>query len=346
MKAAIFKNVENIQVEEIPKPACDADGILVNVKACGLCGGDIRNYYNGLKGGVTDQIMGHEIAGVVEKAGPEVTRFKVGDTVAIAPDVSCGHCFYCRRGLVNLCVDHRMLGTHWPGGFAQYVHLPKVVLEYGMVHHMPEGMPFEDATLAEPASSVLASQQNANIGLGDTVLIIGDGPIGCLHTEVARSRGVSRVIMAGLTRLEIAKNFEPDYLIDAGSQDTVKEVLKITDGLGADVAIIANPVVQTQEQGVEAVRKRGKIILFGGVPKSQPMTTLNSNVIHYNELSVIGAFSYPAYINEMAVRVIHEGKITASKYISRVVSLEDMVEKGIKAAQAGEALKVVVNPWL
>lgn len=346
MKAAVFKDIENIQVEEVPRPACDADGIVVNVKACGLCGGDIRNYHNGLKGGVTDQIMGHEIAGVVEEAGPDVTRFKVGDRVAIAPDVSCGHCFYCRRGLVNLCVDHKMLGTHWPGGFAQFVHLPKVVLEHGMVHHMPEGLSFKHAALAEPASSVLASQQNAGVGLNDTVLIIGDGPIGCLHIEVARSRGASKVIMAGLTRLDIAKTFDPDYLIDAGSQDTVQEVLNITNGLGADVAIMANPVVNTQEQGVESVRKRGKVILFGGVPKSQPMATLNSNLIHYNELVVMGAFSYPAYINEMALHVIHSGKITADKYITKVVSLENMVSEGIKAAEAGEALKVVVDPWM
>jgi L-iditol 2-dehydrogenase len=239
-----------------------------------------------------------------------------------------------------------MLGTHWPGGFAQFIHLPQVVLEHGMVHHIPDGLEFEAATLAEPASSVLASQHNAGIGLGDTVLIIGDGPIGCLHIEVARARGASKIIMAGLTRLHLVPRFEPDHLIDAGSQDTIAEVLKITNGLGADAAIIANPVAKTQEQGVEAVRKRGTVILFGGVPKSNPMTTLNSNLIHYNELRVLGAFSYPAYINEMALHVIHAGQINAQKYISKVVSLERMVEDGIKAAEAGEALKVVVNPWL
>ena len=346
MKAAIFKDVENIQIEEIPEPGCDADGIIVNVKACGLCGGDIRNYYNGLKGGVTDQVMGHEIAGVVEEAGPEAAGFKVGDKVAIAPDVSCGHCYYCRRGLVNLCLDHKMLGTHWPGGFAQYVHLPKVVLEHGMVHHMPEGLSFEAATLAEPASSVLASQKNADIGLGDTVLIIGDGPIGCMHVEIARANGAAKVILAGKKRLHIVSAFEPDALIDSTTQDLVSEVLKLTNSIGVDVAICANARTSSQEPAVESVRKRGKVILFGGVPKTAPMTSLNSNLIHYNEIMVMGAFSYPAYINEMALHVIHEGKLTADKYITKVIALEDMVEKGIKSARAGEALKVVINPWL
>ena len=129
------------------------------------------------------------------------------------------------------------------------------------------------------------------------------------------------------------------------SQDTVEEVLTITDGLGADVAIIANPVTKTQEQGIEAVRKRGKVILFGGVPKTNPMTMLNSNLIHYNELTVMGAFSYPAYINEMALRVIRDGKISAKKYINKVVSLGNIVA-GIRTAETGGALKVLINPWL
>jgi L-iditol 2-dehydrogenase len=346
LKAAIFRDIEHIQVQEIENPKCDPDGTIVNVKACGLCGGDIRNYHVGLKGGVKNQIMGHEIAGIVAEVGPAMTRFKVGDHVAIAPDVSCGHCFYCQRGLVNLCVNHRMIGTHWPGGFAQFIHLPKDVLDHGMVHRMPDGLTFAEATLAEPASSVIAAQINANVGLGDTVLIIGDGPIGCFHIEVARARGASKVIMVGLTRLHIVTAFEPDYLINSATQDPVAEVLKITDGLGADVAIIANPVAKTQEQGVEAVRKRGKVVLFGGVPKTNPMTTLNSNIIHYNELTVLGAFSYPAYINEMALRVIRDGYITASKYITKIVALEHLVDEGIKAAEAGEALKVVIDPWL
>ena len=345
MKAAVFEGIETIRVRELPDPVCDPDGIVVRVEACGLCGSDIRNYHSGLRAGVKPQVMGHEIAGTVEQVGGLVTRFEPGDRVAVAPDVSCGVCYYCRRGLVNLCVDHRMIGTHWPGGFAHYIHLPAVILEHGMVHPMPEGLSFEHAALSEPASSVLAAQDNAGIGLGDTVLVIGDGPIGCMHVEVARARGASKVILAGLTRLAIAARFEPDHLIDAGSQDTVQEVLEVTGGLGADVAIIANPVARTQEQGVEAVRKRGRVVLFGGLPKSDPMTTLNSNLIHYNEISVVGAFSYPATMHETALRVIRDGRITAERYISRIVGLDGIAD-GIRGAEAGRDLKAVVNPWL
>jgi len=345
MRAAVFEGIENIQVREVPKPGCDPDGVLVKVEACGLCGSDIRNYHAGLRHGVKSQIMGHEIAGVVEEAGPEVTRFQAGDRVAVAPDVSCGVCTYCKRGWVNLCVDHRMVGTHWPGGFAQYVHLPRVVLERGMVHAMPESLSFDHAALSEPASSVLASQENAGVGLGDTVLVIGDGPVGCMHLQVARARGASTVIMVGLTRLAIVPVFEPDRLIDAASRDPVQEVLAITGGIGADAAIIANPVARTQEQGVESVRKRGRVVLFGGVPKTDPMTSLNSNLIHYNELCVVGAFSYPAIMHEKALRIIDRGAITAERYITARVGLDGIVE-AIGAAERGEELKVVVKPWL
>lgn len=344
MKAAVFEGIENMVVREVENPRCDSDGILVTVKACGICGSDIRNYHSGLKGNVERQIIGHEIGAVVEDVGKDVRRFAVGDHVAVAPDVSCGTCYYCRQGWVNLCVNHRMVGTHWPGGFAQYLHLPEVVLTHGMVHHMPQGMSFVDATLSEPASSVLASQERAGVGDGSTVLIIGDGPIGCLHVEVARARGASKVIVAGLTRLHLVPAFEPDVTIDAGSEDTVARTLEATAGGGVDVTICANPVAATQEQAVEAVRKRGTVVLFGGVPKTNPMTTLNSNLIHYNEITVTGAFSYPAEKHREALQLLNEGKITASRYVGKEVGLDGIVA-GIKAAESGEALKVVVKPW-
>jgi len=345
MKAAVFEGIETIRVREVPDPVCDPDGVVVKVRACGLCGSDIRNFHVGLRGGIARQIMGHEFAGTVEQAGARVTRLRIGERIAASPDVSCGECWYCRRGLVNLCLSHRMVGTHWPGAFAQYVHLPGVVLEHGILHRMPEGLSFEAASLSEPASSVLAAQANAGIGLGDTVLVIGDGPVGCLHVEVARARGASRIILAGLSRLGLASRFNPDHLIDAGNTDVVQEVRRITGGLGADVAIVATPVASTQAQGVEAVRKRGRVILFGGLPAANPMTTLNGNLIHYNELSIVGAFSYPAVMHEAALRVIAEGKIDAGKLISQVVPLEGIVE-AIRRAEEGKELKVVVDPWL
>ena len=152
MKAAVFEDIEKIVVRETPDPVCDSDSIVVRVEACGLCGSDIRNFHAGLRSGAKGQIMGHELSGSVSQVGAAVSRFAVGEAVAIAPDVSCGACYYCRRGLVNLCVNHRMIGTHWPGGFAQFIHLPAEVLAHGMVHRMPVGLSWEQGALAEPAS--------------------------------------------------------------------------------------------------------------------------------------------------------------------------------------------------
>lgn len=319
--------------------------MLVRVETCCICGGDIRNFHTGLRYGVEQQVMGHEISGVVEEVGKNVTRFKPGDRVAIAPDVSCGECYYCKRGLVNLCMNHRMLGTNWPGGFAQYIHLPAEVLSHGFVEHIPDSLDFDEAAMAEPASSVIACQENNNVSLGDTVVVIGDGPIGCLHLEVARARGASRTIMVGLNRLDMAAQFNPDYIINSATQDPVEEVRKITGGLGADIAICAAPVTSIQEQAVEMVRKRGRVVLFGGVSKNNPMTTLNSNLIHYNEITVVGSFSYPATGLAKAIDLIAAGKISAKKYVTKRVKLEEIPE-GMAWAQEGKALRVAVKPWL
>lgn len=345
MKAAVFEGIEKINVRELPIPQCEDGGMLVRVETCCICGGDMRNFHTGLRYGVQQQVMGHEIAGVVEEVGKNVTRFKVGDRVAIAPDVSCGECYYCKRGLVNLCMDHKMLGTNWPGGFAQYIYLPPVVLSRGFVEHIPDNLSFDEAAIAEPASSVIACQERNDVSLGDTVVIIGDGPIGCLHIEVARARGASRIIMVGLSRLDSVPQFNPDYIINSATQNPVEEVKKITKGLGADIVICAAPVTAIQEQAVEMVRKRGKVIFFGGVNKNNPMTTLNSNLIHYNEITVTGAFSYPATGLQKAVQLIAEGKISAKKYVTRFVKLNEIPE-GIALAEQGKALRVAVKPWL
>lgn len=344
MKAAVFEGPEQLKVKEVQLSPCGPDDIIIKVHACGICGGDIRNFYSGLRHGIKSQVMGHEFTGTVSEVGDNVERFAVGDLVAAAPDVSCGECYYCKRGWVNLCENHKMLGTHWPGGFAEYVHIPGFVLNRGFIHPVPEGVSLDDACLSEPASSVIASMENAHVGLGDTVLIIGDGPIGCLFIEVARANGASKIIMSGrMRRREQVEKFKPDLLIDAAKEDVAARVREFTGGLGADVAVCANPVVETQEQAVQAVRKRGRVILFGGVPKNAPMTSLNSNTIHYNEIEVVGAFSYEVRHHLAALSAIRTGALTPSYYFTKTVSLDQVVE-GFTSAKTGKDLKILVKP--
>lgn len=346
MKAAVFKDIENIVLEEMPIPECPEGGMLIKVYACGICGGDVRNYHNGLKGGVTNQIMGHEIAGQVIEVSDTVTHFKVGDRVALAPDISCGNCWYCKHGLVNLCVAHKMLGTHYPGGYAQYLALPPEVMQHGFVEPIPEGMSYDHAAFAETASAVIACQKYNNISLGDTVVIIGDGPVGCLHIEVARARGAKKIILIGMDKLDLAAQFKPDLLLsNKNPEDVIAKVLEATDGIGADFVISAVPSVRPQQQALEMVRKRGRVIIYGGTPKTAETTTLNSNLIHYNEITITGAFSYPAVGLADALSAIHTNKINADMYLNAKVSLEDVV-KGMDMVAKGEALKVLIDPWM
>ena len=347
MKAAVFKDVERIDIEVMPIPSCPPDGILIRICACGICGSDVRNYHNGLKGGIQNQIMGHEIAGEIVEAGEKAILFRPGERVALAPDVSCGHCWYCKRGLVNLCEHHKMLGTHYPGGYAQYIALPGEVLQRGFVERIPQNMSYEHAAFAETCSAVLACQERNQVSMGETVVIIGDGPVGCLHCEVARSRGASRIIMVGRDKLEMAAAFGPDFLLDGARpvKELVHEVRACTDGIGADIVICAVPTAAVQQEALEMVRKRGRIVIYGGVSKTGEMSSLNSNLIHYGEITVTGAFSYPATGLADALSALADGHIHAEKYITARVPLDDVV-KGMEMISRGKALKVMIDPWL
>lgn len=345
MKAAVYVKPLHIEIREVPLKACGPGDIIVKIHACGICGSDVRNYKNGLRADVGEQIMGHEFTGTVTETGSKVKGYAEGDRIAAAPDVSCGECYYCKQGLVNLCDNHRMLGTHWPGGFAEFIHIPEFVLNRGMIHPLPDGVSLDEAVLSEPASSVIACQENAGVSLGDTVVIFGTGPIGCLQTEIARARGAAKIILVGRRRLSLAEPFGADHLISVLDSDPIEEILKITRGMGADIAICANPAPETQHMAVETVKKRGKVILFGGLPKSDPMTSLNSNTIHYKEIMVMGAFSYKAETHKKALLAIKNKQIHPEKYIEMILPLEE-ISQGFQAAMDGKHLKVVIKPEL
>jgi len=346
MKAAVFKSVENIVLEERPIPDCPENGLLLKIHACGICGSDVRNYHNGLKDGIKNQIPGHEIAGEIIETGKYITRYKTGERVALAPDISCGSCWFCKHGMVNLCLNHKMLGTHYPGGYAQYMAIPAEVLTNGFIEHIPKGMSYEHAAFAETVAAVVACQKRINVSLGARVLIIGDGPVGCLHAETAKARGASLVMMAGMDRLYLAEKFGCEILLDNREPSLVKKkVMEATDGLGADFVICAVPTIRVQQQALDLCRKRGTVVIYGGVPKNNEISPLNSNQIHYNELTVTGAFSYSAVGLSDALEAIYHGHIHAEYYINKIIPLSK-VKEGIRIIESGDALKVIISPWM
>lgn len=345
MKAVFLTSSRTLELRDVPEPNVPDDGIVIEVKACGICGSDLRRWKEGPPPGSKEVIPGHEAAGIVIEAGPNCSGFKAGDMIAIAPDIHCGDCYYCRKELYNLCDNLQFLGVTpgFPGGFAEQMALTGEILTNGIVNKMPERLSFEHAAVSELCCSVLATHEKAGTCENDTVIIIGAGPAGCLHVSVTRQR-VARVCVLEIsqTRRRMVEKFSPDLVLDASSGDIVRKTKEFTGGVGADIVICANPVAQTQTLGVEMVRKGGKVVLFGGLPKANPMTTLDSNLIHYGEIQVVGAFSYHPRFHKLALSLLADGKLPADSLITHTFELEK-INEAYDTAASGEALKVIIK---
>ena len=329
----------------MPDPVAPDDGLVLKVEACGVCGSDLRRWREGPAPGADDVVPGHEIGGVVVEVGSQVTGYQVGDRLAIAPDIHCGHCYYCQRGLYNLCDELHYLGitSGYRGGFAEKLLLTHEVLTLGIVHRMPDGLSYVAGALAEPCSSVLATHDKACTSLDDTVVVMGAGPIGCIHIAIAQARG-ARVIVSQRSkpRQEMARRFNPELVVDAVHEDLAAHVKRLTGGVGADLVICANPVAATQTQAVEIVRKGGRVVLFGGLPKANPMTTLDGNRIHYGEIEVVGGFSYHPTYHELALDVLQRGLVPVDLLVTHAYSLDE-VDTAFETAASGQGLKVMVT---
>jgi len=346
MKAAFLVGPRQLELRDVPDPAAPPDGVVLQVAACGVCGSDLRRWREGPS---QPYIPGHEVVGAVievgESTGRPGPRYQVGDRLAVAPDVHCGVCYYCQRGLYNLCDNLRFLGIHpdLPGGFGERMALTHDTLVNGIVHRMPPGLSFKAGALAEPCSSVLASHEKAGTSLDDRVVVLGAGPIGCLHIAIAQARG-ARVIVSqrSTARRELARGLGPEAVIDASSEDVVARVHELTGGIGADLVICANPVAETQAQAVEMVRKGGRVVLFGGLPKANPWVTVNANTIHYGDIEFVGAFSYHPTFHELALDVLARGLIPVDQLITHSFPLEQ-VSEAFEVANSGQGLKVIVT---
>jgi L-iditol 2-dehydrogenase len=344
MQAAFSIDVKQFELREVPAPEPPPEGLVLDVKACGVCGSDLRRWREGPPPDVVGFIPGHEVAGVVSAVGDNVQNYKIGDRIAIAPDVHCGTCYYCRRGLFNLCDDLHLVGITpgYPGGFAEQMALTGEILRHGIVHHIPEELPFASGALAEPCSSVLAAHEKTGTRLGDTVVVMGAGPIGCIHVAVSKARGAEVIVSEPNARRQgMAQRFNPTAIV--APDDLATAVQDLTAGIGADLVICANPVAATQTQAVEIVRKGGRVVLFGGLPKDDPTTHLDGNRIHYGEIEVVGAFSYHPTMHALALDTLARNLIDADLLITHTFPLSEITE-AFAVAAGGEALKVMVVP--
>lgn len=346
MKAIVVRAPGEYGIEDTAKPVAGEKDLVIRVLACGLCGSDLRTLRNGHRKVTFPWTIGHEVCGIVHETGNKYTGpFRIGEMIAVAPLVYCGKCDYCMDGKYELCENYREIAQAWPGGFAEYMMVPGEAFIHGTVQAVPDEVSPAHASLAEPFSSCIHAQEKGNIGLGDRVVIIGSGPIGCMHIELARARGATTVIIVDKDsqRLKFATEFEPNYIINSSEQALVQEVQKITGGKGADVVITANPVPETQVQAVEMAARGGRILLFGGLPKNDSKPGIETNIIHYNALTVTGTTIFSPRHYRLAMEMIAGGKIKADKLISHVLPLHAF-NKGAQMAMNGEALKVIFEP--
>ena len=346
MKALRFYAPEDVRLEDAPEPAPGPGDLKLRVRNCSTCGTDVKISRFGHPNIVPPRVLGHEIAGEVVEAGAEAGGWRPGDRVQVIAAIPCGHCRQCRRGQPTVCPNQEAIGYQYDGGFADFMLVPAKVLRVGGVNRIPDGTSFEEASVAEPLACVLNGQELARVGEGDDVLIIGSGPIGCLHARLARSRGAGRVLLADLNRARLeqaAALVEPDAAICSGEVDLVDEVHKLTDGEGASVVIVAAASGAAQELSPQLVARQGRISFFGGLPKDDPLVTLDSNAIHYRELTIVGANgSSPAH-NTRALAAIASREVPVVDLITPRLPL-DRVLDAIAIVARGEAIKATVTP--
>ncbi len=346
MKAAVLKGIENLEMEDISCPTPSPQEILIKVKACSICGTDIRVYHHGHKHMRFPRITGHELSGEIVEIGKRVEGHKLGEKVAIAPAIPCGRCHYCRRGMQSMCINLTAIGYHYDGGFAEFMVVPEDAVRNGCVNTIPSELSFEEAALAEPLACAINGQQLSHIDLGNTVVVVGAGPLGCIHLQLAKAKGASRTILVELSRerIDFAKKFAfPDIVINPSSENAIQRIKEETEGRGADRIIVSCPSGKAQEESLSMVAPRGIINFFGGLPLDNPFIKFNSNLIHYGEFYVVGTHGSAPYHNELALSLISQEKVRIRELVTHRLPLERL-EEGLALAESKKGMKILINP--
>jgi L-iditol 2-dehydrogenase len=346
MKVVRFHSPGDVRIEEAPEPQPGPADVKIRVRACSTCGTDVKIRNFGHHHIAPPRVMGHEIAGEVVEVGAKVDGWQPGDRVQVIAAIPCGECGECRRGRMTVCPNQESMGYHYDGGFAEHMVVPAKVLAVDGLNRIPDGVSYAEASVAEPLACVLNGQNLARVGDGDDVVIMGSGPIGCLHVRLARSRGAARVFLVDVNRerLDLAAGLvHPDATICGGETDVIDEVRKLTDGRGADVVITATAAGVAQEQALQMTARQGRISFFGGLPKDKPIISCDSNLVHYRELTIVGANGSSPTHNAEALALIASGAVPVADLITHRLPLERALE-AFDVVARGEAIKVTIEP--
>ena len=345
MHAVVIHGVEDFRYEEVPTPKAGKEEVVVKVKKCGVCAADPKIYYGKAYFKTRIPIIaGHEFIGDIVELGPGAAQkfgLEIGDKAIAEQIVPCGECYYCKRGLYHLCEVHHIFDVLGPdGGWAEYTKYPNKSL----IWKVPNDIPDRAGVAIEPLSCAIHGVERGNIGLDDTVVVIGDGTIGLLMLQVARLKNPKKLILIGHHdhRLKIGKELGADLTVNSEAQDVASLVKDQTERLGCDVVLEASGNPSAVEQAVDMLRKRGKLIVFGVF--SNKASIDYSIISDIKELEIIGghlgAYKYP-----LAIKYLSEGLVKVDKIVTHDLPLKDF-KSAIETAhkKLDNAIKVVMTP--
>ncbi|MFH0936562.1 MAG: alcohol dehydrogenase catalytic domain-containing protein [Candidatus Woesearchaeota archaeon] len=349
MKAAIMYDINNVHIEEVPKPSISDNDILIKIDSCSICGSDLRIIANGSSRIKFPQILGHEIAGKIVEIGKKVNKkFKIGDKVALSADIPCGLCEWCKNGVGNHCSNTIAFGYETQGGFAEYLKIDERIINYGPLCIIDDTENRQDEySLSEPLACCINGYELCNIKLGHKVLIIGAGPMGCMLSELGYIMGASTVILTDIDpiRINIAKkSIHADEYVLSTNENLMEIYKKYTNGQGFDIIIVACPSVDAQEISLKLIKRKGIINFFAGLPGTDRDISFKSNIIHYNEIFITGSHGSTPLQHKKAVELIKKRKINLSNIISKKFKLDDFNEAIKELREDKSNLKIVINP--
>jgi L-iditol 2-dehydrogenase len=339
VRIAMYYANNDVRLEEFLKPSAGKGEMVVRIMASGVCGSDVMEWY---RIGRTPLVLGHEIAGEVVEAG-EGVRYNVGQRISASHHVPCNTCHYCLRGHHTVCDTLRKTNFH-PGGFSEYVLLPEINVERG-VYVLPDEVSYDEATFIEPLACVLRGQRIAGLKTGDSVLVIGSGISGALHIALARALGASVVAATDLNewRLDAAKRFGASGTFKADS-DVPGEFKKLNSGRGADVVILTSGAEAAIAQAFETVDRGGTVLFFAPTREDSPVPLPVNKLFWRNEITLASSYAANPAEHLEAMELIREGKVNVSDMITHRLPL-DRTQEGFRlVAEAGESIKVIIEP--
>ncbi|PWW32279.1 (R,R)-butanediol dehydrogenase/meso-butanediol dehydrogenase/diacetyl reductase [Cytobacillus oceanisediminis] len=352
MKAALWYDTKDIRVETIPEPSLEKDQVKIKVSYCGICGSDLHEYLAGpifipveephpISKDKAPIVMGHEFAGVVAAVGEDVTGIKVGDRVCVEPIYSCGTCHSCRKGHYNVCEQLGFIGLSGGlGGFSEYSVVPSK-----MIHKIPDNMTWEQAALVEPAAVAVHAVRQSDMKIGDSVAVIGTGPIGLLVIQAAKAAGASKIAAVEVSpeRRDFAEQAGADLVIDPLEREPVEAIKEFTNGLGVDVAFEVAGIEATIHTAIESTKPEGNVVNISiwEKPASIPV---NQFILTERKMTSIIAYRN---IFPQVIQLIANGQMKATELITKKISLDQIVTEGFEALTNNKnQIKILVDPSL